>query len=248
MVYQNYYVKYLSVVTAHFNEGIAFHSLLLEWGNKLLESSLEDFEIIIVDDHSDPHNFDELTKFVQTLNFKVNLLRNNINQGAGFSFKRGIAEANANFIVIIDSDGQFAIDDLLSNLYRIQCDYDSIIFERRKKFDSWFYVFGSRLTNAFMNKIFKTNFNDFSSAYKVFSKSVVNHNLIFGKRMNYSVEHTCLLIRFSSQIIKVSVDAMRSNRNSSLTMKVINRGLNRLLFIIYLYFIQLLIKRDEFIS
>lgn len=240
-------INNVSIVTAHFNEGPIFLQLIDKWYIKLNQYFGNNFEIIIIDDHSNDYQFEKLNMHISNYDQKVKLFRNNKNLGAGYSFKIGIDRASKEYIVTIDSDGQFNLEDFIRHFDKIKTPNDVLIFERLKKKDSWFYFYGAKLSNNLCNLIFATKFNDFTSAYKVFPKNIINTNRLLSKQMNYSVDHTAHLILNGANFIKIFVNVNDLEKTNSFSSKVLSRGVNRILFILLLFIIRTLHKRSELI-
>lgn len=69
----------------------------------LLKSSLEDYEIIIIDNNSTDSSIEIITEFARK-DRRIKILRNNINRGVPFSRNRAIKEANGDILVFLDND------------------------------------------------------------------------------------------------------------------------------------------------
>jgi glycosyltransferase involved in cell wall biosynthesis len=239
--------KSISVVTAHYNEGDVFIELLFKWVRLLDRVDDIIYEVVVVDDNSESTQYFKLREEVDQISNSIVLLRNDINMGAGYSFMKGIDSARFEHIIIIDSDGQFNLEDCLSRLEYIYSRDCAVLFERTRKDDHWFLYFGSRLTNTFCNFFFGTRFKDFSSAFKFSPKSAFKKEKLLSKRMNYSVDHTYQLVQSGCQIECIQVSTNESKKNLKLTSKLLIRGLHRVYFIILLGILNYLSKRDEII-
>lgn len=71
--------------------------------NSLLSQTLKDFEVIFINDRSTDNSLELIEGFAKR-DFRVILLKNEFNRGAGYSRNRGISLAKGNYIYFLDSD------------------------------------------------------------------------------------------------------------------------------------------------
>lgn len=112
----------ISVVVTSYNYG----RFLPECLDSLLSQdfSLQDYEIIVVDDHSQDETEQVLVSYVQA--GQIQLLRNTSNLGVAASANRGIAAAGGDYVVRVDAD-DYVASAYLSGLYRgLQKDPDAL--------------------------------------------------------------------------------------------------------------------------
>ena len=128
----------ISIVTAAFNECPGIISLVNHWlvfGEN--HPAIEAIEVIVCDDFSAMEQYDMLRQAFEN-NPQVTILRNEQNEGPGFSFARAIAQASHQWTLITDSDGQFPIENLDVMLPELWSSDASIAFTyRSRKFDNW---------------------------------------------------------------------------------------------------------------
>ena len=89
----------ISIVTAAYNCA----PFIFATYASLSSQTLQDWEWIVVDDHSADGTFAALERLAAE-DDRVRLLRNDRNQGAAFSRNRAMAEARGTFLAFIDSD------------------------------------------------------------------------------------------------------------------------------------------------
>src|SRR5574340_626505 len=93
---------FLSIVIPAYNESLRIGNTL-EQVRKYSESKNFPTEIILVDDGSTDSTPEVLTNFCQRF-AGAKALRNEPNKGKGYSVKRGILEAQGEFILFTDAD------------------------------------------------------------------------------------------------------------------------------------------------
>ena len=92
-------------------------SLLKEALNSVLNQTLKDIEIIIVDDKSNIDYKTELKEYIQ--NTQIILYKNDKNEGSGNARNKGLHIAKGEFIAFLDADDFYIDNDALSKLYDI---------------------------------------------------------------------------------------------------------------------------------
>ncbi len=107
--------KSVSVIIPVFNRLENFKSAVLS----VIEQTFNNFELIVVDDGSDPHYGDGINGFLDQLkDTRIKLIVNNSNQGVSSARNIGILESNGDNIAFLDSDDQW-----IRNKLKIQTDY-----------------------------------------------------------------------------------------------------------------------------
>jgi len=73
-----------------------FHSLEIQ--------TCKDFEVILVDDHSDDGTYVKLIEFSKSSSIRFRLLRNDVNSGPGVARNLGIENAEGDYVMFLDAD------------------------------------------------------------------------------------------------------------------------------------------------
>ena len=92
--------------------------------DSVLDQDFEDFELIILDDGSDPYTSTKLLDYVQNFDNKISYFRHK-NRGQSSSINRGIRLSNSAYISIIDADDQYKPNHL-STCLQAMTDYDLV--------------------------------------------------------------------------------------------------------------------------
>lgn len=117
------YKNDLTVVIPCFNESGAIHEMLKRL-NGCLKNFTDEYEIIVVDDHSTDNTYEI------AFSSGARVFKNQVNGGYGFSLARGIESANNSTIAIIDADLTYSEDDLIMLLKKCSLGYDMCIGSR----------------------------------------------------------------------------------------------------------------------
>ncbi len=158
----------LSVILPAFNEQAVISGTL----NKVIQYTARSGakkEIIVVNDGSTDKT-KEIVEAMQKEHPEIKLINHASNLGYGQALRSGFNGAVCEWLFLMDSDGQFDINELdaLNNYAK---DYDLIIGWRKRRADAWhrrLFGFGYTLT---MNILFGMRFKDIDCAFKLFRKS-----------------------------------------------------------------------------
>ena len=185
--------KSISVCAPAYNEAEAICDVVLLWQkiltNQLSLGHITEYEIIICDDGST----DQTVKNLESLKIKnLNILKNRTNSGAGMAVRNAIAASKMNYVITIDSDGQF---DLLDAIYWLSDIGDAqVIFGYRKKDDSKMMQIASRLSTLYFENILEVKIPDANCMLKLITGEIVRGLDLRALGMNYSGEMTFLLL------------------------------------------------------
>ncbi len=236
-------MKSISIVTAAFNECPGIIHLANEWLAYFDQHpDISEGEVIICDDHSDLQQYESLRDAFMG-NHRVVILRNDVNEGPGFSFQKAISQAKLDWTLITDSDGQFPIDNVNPMLTALgNQDADIIFTHRNRKYDNEFNRFGQKISNKLCNGIFNSELKDFSCAFKLVKTSLLQSLKLDARYMNYSLDHTGKLLNSSAKSIDIQVTCRVAEARKRNISSEIKRAKNRFLYITYLFFTQYLRK------
>jgi dolichol-phosphate mannosyltransferase len=234
----------ISIVSAALNECPQILNTISKWIYFLKShNEIENWEIIICDDKSEISQYEELKAAFQHEEGVI-ILRNEVNEGPGYSFHRTINLAKYDWTLIVDSDGQFPIDNLQNIIQNINYDLiDAILTFRDKKIDNIFNQFGQYVSNIFCNYIFKTKLKDFSCAFKLVRTAILQQIIFEARYMNYSIDHTAKLIDLDIKYFELGVQCADSPIKKRTYKQQLKRAIDRISFIFYLFIRERLIKK-----
>jgi len=236
-------MKSISIVTAAFNECPGIIQLVNEWLAFFDQHpDISKGEVVICDDHSSLDQYESLRDAFKE-NQRVTILRNDENEGPGFSFQKAIKQAKYEWTIITDSDGQFPIENVNQLLLALESQDAAIVFtHRNRKYDNEFNRFGQKVSNQLCNSIFKSQLQDFSCAFKLVKTSLLQSLILDARYMNYSLDHTGKLLNSSAHWIETQVTCRVAKARKRNISSEIKRAKNRFLYIAYLFFTQYLRK------
>lgn len=235
----------VSIVSAVFNEN-SIRNTVDHWIRYFSNcKEVTDFEIILCDDYSDLNYFKKLKEYFDPINC-VSLLRNEKNEGPGYSFSRCFGSANYEFTLITDSDGQFPIQnfDRILETFTLMQSQDIVIFTHRDtKYDNKINVFGQKTSNILCNYIYKSELKDFTCAFKFVSTHFLKKICFDAKYMNYSLDHTSKLIETKADYRDIIITCEEKEARKRGVAKEFKRAFDRFLYIYYLWYRKYLLKK-----
>jgi dolichol-phosphate mannosyltransferase len=231
----------LSLAAPAYREGAGIATVVERWMAYLAgRFAPGSYEVVICNDGSDDDTGDVLTKLSARFP-ALKVLTHARNQGAAAALTNAIAHTTKAWVLLIDSDGQFPIE----NLERFEQAWAepaprAFIGVRRGKKDSLFSRFGSWASGQLCNLFHRSHYRDFNSAFKLVRGDLLRSLRLEAKGLNYSTEITSRLLECSVPLTEVQVEhSPRASGTSSVRM--LRGALHRFLFVWYIGFRQLLI-------
>ena len=164
--------------------------LLAEAIESVLAQSVQDFEIVVVDDCSS----DKSLETSRSYNLRVYSLTQHM--GKGCALRVGFSKAKGNLIATIDSDGSHHPEEmplLLKPILRDQADFviGSRFLNKKPVSGKKLNAVGVRLFNALIKAFTKTSVTDSQSGYRVMKAEIVKaYRLVSG---GYEIESEMLV-------------------------------------------------------
>ncbi len=237
-----YLTKSVSICAPVYNEQRAIGVVLESWKTSLeraiVDKLIDDYEIVLCDDGS----IDGTLKVVNSLNIeKLHVIRNTVNQGAGISIKKAIAESSGNFVITIDSDGQFKLDEALNWFSKTK--ENEIVLGYRRKTGNLIHRFGSKSSTLMLNIALGSKIPDAHCMLKLIPGNIARSLDLRAVGLNYSGEMTVLLTR-SQNNIRWELVSHRERIAGKSSAKVVIDGFKRFVFQTFIIFENKLIKRN----
>ncbi|MBN2120947.1 MAG: glycosyltransferase family 2 protein [Candidatus Omnitrophica bacterium] len=124
------------------------------------------FEIILVDDGSTDRSR-QIINQVRADNLKIKSISHSRRQGYGSAIRTGISLAKGKWVLIMDSDGQYRIDDF-GDFWRSKDNYDFIIGYRVNRKDNLYRRGLAEIGNLLAIILLKKRIKDINCAFKLF--------------------------------------------------------------------------------
>src|ERR1700733_7588264 len=230
----------LSVAAPAYNEATGIEAVIADWYRFLsAQASLAEFEIVICNDGSTDATGDILDRL--TLAYpQLRPLHFPKNQGAAAALNAAIAATMGDWVLLIDSDGQFPIENLPDMREALRHSGTLAAIGIRQKKDIAFAQFGSRASGLVCNLVHGSRMQDFNSAFKLVWGPTLRGLGLEAKGMNYSTEVTSRLLERGIVPVEVTIEH-RPRTTGVSSMKLIRGAIDRLLFVIYIALRQFLL-------
>ena len=204
----------ISVIIPVYNEETHIENTITEIHETLKNSSIKDYEIIVVDDGSTDNTPEILKK--STLDFQ--LFRHEQNKGYGSSLKCGIRRSKHEIIAITDADGTYPVQDI-PKLYNEISDCDMVVGARTKKKVKIPLIRrpAKWLLAKLANYLAETKIPDLNSGLRLFRKTdALRLWGILPKGFSFTTTLTLAMLTNDMQVKFIPIDYMRRKGKSKI--------------------------------
>lgn len=202
------------------------------------------YEVVICDDGSDDDTGEVLAGLAERF-AALKVVTHVKNQGAAAALADAIARTTKGWVLLIDSDGQFPIENLeafeaaLGDAQHPSA--EAFLGARQGKKDSGFARFGSWASGQVSNLVHGSQYKDFNSAFKLVRGDLLRSLTLEAKGLNYSTEITSRLLERGVALKEVAV-SHQDRRTGTSSVRLLRGASHRLLFVGYLTARQALLK------
>jgi len=229
----------LSIAAPAYNEAEGIAALVAEWHAFLAGQNLAEFEIVICNDGSRDDTGPLLDRLALSYP-RLKPLHFPANQGAAAALNAAIAATTGDWVLLLDSDGQFPIQNLPAMLDALRGSGGLAAIGIRHKKDAAFARFGSWASGVLCNMAHGSRLKDFNSAFKLVSGPTLRRLGLEAKGMNYSTEVTSRLLERGIVPVEVAIEH-RPRATGASSMKLLRGARDRFLFVLYIMLRQALV-------
>ena len=222
---------YISVVAPAYNEGDTISEVVQQW-IQILEKEKKQWEIIVTNDGSTDDTGVILEKMAEK-HKRLKVINLKHNRGAGYALHRAVAESRGDYIIAIDSDGQYDLSEYEKLLNKIEEGFDIVTGFRHKKIDNPAKVILDRVFNIIVRLFFNMSLKDTNCPLKVYKKEVLKKLPIDSRGYSAPTE---ILIKAKFRGYKIGeVMITHSGRQQGESkLRVFRISLQIILFLMYL--------------
>ena len=196
-------VKTLSVIIPCYNE----KDTILELVKKVLESPVENKEIIVVDDCSTDGTREILERDVRPLVSKV--VYHEVNKGKGAALRTGFAHAEGDAVIIQDADLEYDPSEYPLIAEPVFSGEADVVYGSRFKEGKREGYLVNRLANRFLtslsNLFTRQKLTDMETCYKCFRREIIQSVPLEEDRFGFEPEVTAKISRMCIKIKEVPI-------------------------------------------
>jgi glycosyltransferase involved in cell wall biosynthesis len=234
-------IEALSIAAPAYNESEGIEDVVRHWFEYLQAlPELSRFEIVVCNDGSRDDTGAILNRIAQQIP-QIKPVHLDRNQGAAVALTRAIRHTGQDWVLLLDSDGQFPIENLPRLVAAIEAHGAQGAMGVRAKKDALFARFGTWSSGLVCNLFHSSSYRDFNSAFKLVRGPLLRSLNLEAKGLNYSTEVTSKLLERGVTLVEVEIDH-RPRVTGKSSMRLFKGMLHRFLFVLYIGFRQLLLR------
>ena len=233
----------ISVAAPAYNEAENIAAAVTEWRTYLdSHPAVGRWEIVVCDDGSADDTGAILSRLRADCPELV-IVQFGHNRGAGAAIAAAIAHTRLDWVVLLDSDGQFPIANLDRFLGRVRAG-DGVAFSgaRIRKADSLRYRWGSSMSGRVSNFLLGTRYRDFNSIFKVVRGPLLRALPLESGGMNCSTEITARVAEAGHAWVEIPIEH-RERGGGRRGWRFWRGAWDRALFVGYLGYRRRLLRR-----
>jgi glycosyltransferase involved in cell wall biosynthesis len=174
---------------------------------RTLSAFVLNYEIIVIDDGSSDDTYERAKSLSDD---RVKVIRNPVNQGKGYSFKRGVEEATCTYIMLSDADMDINMSKIISYINALRL-YDIVVASKRNRQSTYkaplARKFLSAAFNALVDAMMGLNVSDTQTGLKAFKTDSIKRIMQFVtvKRYAFDVEMLVVAKLLDLKIVEMPV-------------------------------------------
>ena len=201
----------LSVIIPAYNEEKRIERTLLDVDSYLKKQNYE-YEILVVDNHSNDHTSEVVKKLETTTVQHAKVLYQGI-RGKGAAVMLGVAQAAGQYIMFMDADNATPISQIEKFWPALESGIEVVIGDRyldrtHEAKQPWYRTILSRGSNLLIQFVLVPHINDTQAGFKAFeakaAKAIFKHITIYG--WAFDMELLAIALKLSYRIKAVPIE------------------------------------------
>jgi len=162
----------LSVFFPAYNDAPSLPSLVAKTFT-VLKTSVEDYEVIVVNDGSSDETPAVLERLQVQYGPRLRVVTHERNRGYGGALRSGFAAARKDLVFYTDGDGQYDVGELTALLSRLGPYTGFVNGYKLERHDPWHRVWLGKIYNSFARFIFGVPIRDIDCDYRLIRRQLV---------------------------------------------------------------------------
>ena len=238
----------LSIIIPAKNEEGNLEETIKEINSVLLKNNIQ-HEIIVINDHSNDSTL-EILKFLKKNIQDLKIINNNGKSGYGLTVRLGLEIYSGDIIAIMMADGSDSPEDLMKFYFKSLKDNTCVFGSRfsdggaTQDYPKLKYIL-NRIFNNLVRLVFQIRYNDFTNAFKVYTKEAIEGSKPFlSNHFNLTLELPLkIIIRgFNYAVVP---NSWRNRKTGISKMKIKEMG-SRYLFILFYCLIEKFLTKNDY--
>lgn len=228
---------FLSITAPAYNERENIEKMVTYWESIFARDGIQG-EIVIGEDGSTDGTKDILRE-LQGKFANLVVVDHAVNRGYGYALSSAIVRSRGDYVLTIDSDGQFDAGEYKLLLDEMDKGYDVVTGYRRRKQDRLLRVIADRVLNLMIRVLFRLPLRDTNCALKLFKGDVARRLMIEARGYPTPTE---LLVRAQTLGYRIGETGITHYERAGGTtkLKALRTSWQMLLFLAYLKYKQML--------
>jgi glycosyltransferase involved in cell wall biosynthesis len=201
-------MKKISIIIPAYNEAPTIRQLV----ERILEVPFGiDYEIVIVDDHSQDQTHEIADALGRENLGKIKILHNDVNRGKGYSIQKGFLQASGDVVVVQDADFEYDPNEIPRLLKPILEGSAEVVYGSRflGKGKPNGMAFPNYVANRFLtwltNCLYGCKLTDMETCYKLVKRDVLASLNLTARRFDFEPEITSKLTLRGISILEMPI-------------------------------------------
>ena len=187
-----------------------------------------DYEILVIDNGSTDASADIARKYDARVVYEGK-------RGYGNAIKRGIIESQGDYVIMLDADCSYKLDQLIFFVSALENGYSFVIGNRftgkiRKGAMPLSHKIGVPLLSFLANKHFKTDIGDYHCGLRAFNKNIYNGVHFKSDGMEFATEMIAKAKNY--KMCEIPITLYKDKRNKKSHLNTISDGFRHLRYIL----------------
>jgi glycosyltransferase involved in cell wall biosynthesis len=232
---------FLSITAPAYNERENIEKMVTYWESVFARDGIQG-EIVIGEDGSTDGTKDILRE-LQSQSANLVVVDHAVNRGYGYALSSAIARSSGDYVLTIDSDGQFDAGEYTLLLAEMDNGYDVVTGYRRRKKDRILRVIADRVLNLIIRVLFRLPLRDTNCALKLLKGDVARRLIIEARGYPTPTE---LLVRAQTLGYRIGETGIThyERAGGATKLKALRTSWHMLLFLAYLKYKQTLFRMN----